>query len=126
MLERDTILLVYLTVVIGKGDMAQLALKRECAAEGGVIGEARGDNDGAGLSLVVVGASYLGKIALVVMSAKHQLYADFLAEKPSPLGVGVELNVEGRGGREGEGNMTDGKTVAYALCLVFVFRVCDR
>ena len=126
MLERDTILLVYLTVVIGKGDVAQLAIKRDSSAEGCIIGKARCHHDGARLSLMVVAASHLGEIAFVMMPREHQLYADFLPEKASPFGVGVEFNVEGGGRGEGEGNMTDGETVADALGFVFVLRVCNH
>mgnify|MGYP003310193374 CR=1 FL=1 len=104
------------------------ATRKACGAVLFFIGEAgtRADDDGAGLTLVVGGAALIVDIGVMLVSAEHKVGLYFLAEKASPLRVGVLLDIKGRLVCVGKYKVTNYKLMLNALCLIFVLCVFDN
>ena len=101
------------------------ATRKACGAVLFFIGEAgtRADDDGAGLTLVVGGAALIVDIGVMLVSAEHKIGLYFLAEKASPLRVGVLLDIKGRLVGIGKYKVANDELMLNAFSLVFVLCV---
>ena len=76
-------------MVVRKGDMADTTVERDGTTDKLAFFKAGSDDERAGLSFVVIGASDFGEVTFVMVSREHQVGADFLAQKSAPLGVAL-------------------------------------